>query len=165
MMKAVREDAPKAILLSLIGTILVILITFRFRKTSLAALSSLLLGVLTLGAFLYFKQLKLNFLNFVALPITIGVGADYAVNIMRRFEIEGDSNIRAVVVETGGAVILCSLTTMLGYMALMFSINEAIVGFGLAAGVGEVTTLLTAVLVIPSAITWRKRRRQALSRV
>ena len=33
--------------------------------------------------------MKLNFLNFVALPISIGAGADYAVNMMERVRLAG----------------------------------------------------------------------------
>ena len=31
------------------------------------------------------RQFKLNFLNFIALPITFGIGVDYAVNIVQRY--------------------------------------------------------------------------------
>ena len=32
---------------------------------------------------------KLNFSNFVALPITFGISADYSINMLRRFQSEG----------------------------------------------------------------------------
>ncbi len=41
-----------------------------------------------LVAFLALRHIKLNFLNFVALPITIGVGADYVINVMKRRDLE-----------------------------------------------------------------------------
>lgn len=157
MIQAVRDDAPKAIIVSLAGTILVVLLAFRFRGASWGVLATLLLGVAGMGAFLYLRGVKLNFLNFVALPITFGIGADYAVNMMKRFRIERPDRIREVVVETGGAVVLCSLTTVLGYVSLMFSMNQAIVSFGMTAAVGEVTTLLAAVLVMPSVMVWMAR--------
>jgi uncharacterized protein len=159
MLKAVAEDAPKAIVASSVGTMLVILLTFGFRRICLGVLSTVVLGTCLLLAFMYGKGIKINFLNFVVLPITLGIGADYAINIMRRFEIEGDKGISKAVVETGGAVVLCSLTTILGYSALLFSINQAITGFGLAAAFGEVACLSSALLVLPSAIIWLQRRK------
>jgi predicted RND superfamily exporter protein len=48
-----------------------------------------LLGVSSLLGFLFLKDIRLNFLNFVAIPITIGIGAEYAHNVMQRFRIEG----------------------------------------------------------------------------
>ncbi len=111
--------------------------------------------------FLALDHVKLNFLNFVALPISIGVGADYALNMMTRRETRPDEPIPHVVIETGGAVILCSLTTMLGYFALMLSINQAVRSFGLAAAMGEVTTILAAVLALPALLIGSRATKRA----
>lgn len=157
MLIAVGEDAPKAIFMSFIGTVLVVLFAFRFRKDGFIALATLALGLSWMLAFLYVKDVKLNFLNFVALPITIGVGADYAVNVMKRRQLEGDERLYRVFIETGGAVVLCSLTTTLGYVALLLSVNRAVQSFGLAAAAGEVTTLMSAMLILPAVLFWRVR--------
>jgi uncharacterized protein len=159
MLLNVREDAPKAILMSLVGTLIVVVLAFGGRGAGFVTLASLLLGLSWLAGFLALNDIKLNFLNFVALPISIGVGADYALNMMKRREIAGDTQLYRVVVETGGAVILCSLTTTLGYLALLLSINGAVRSFGLVAAVGETTTLLAAVLVLPAVLFLRVKRR------
>ena len=104
-------------------------------------------------------KVKLNFLNFIALPITFGIGVDYAVNIVQRYAREGAGGALAAVRETGGAVVLCSLTTTLGYLALVRSMNFAVRSLGVAAVVGEVTCLLAAVLVLPAALVWMDGRR------
>jgi hypothetical protein len=159
MLINIGEDAPKAILFSLIGTFLVIVFAFRGKSSGWLALLALLLGILWLVAFLSLRDIKLNFLNFVALPISIGVGADYAINVMKRRQLEGDEVLYSVLVQTGGAVVLCSLTTTLGYLALLLSINRAVQSFGLAAAVGEVTTLFAAVLILPALLFWRAKRK------
>ena len=109
-------------------------------------------------AFLDLKGVKLNFLNFVALPISVGVGADYALNIMKRRQLTTDAGLEQGLVETGGAVVLCSLTTTLGYVALMFSSNGATQSFGLAAAAGEIATVLAAVVLLPAVLFWMQRR-------
>jgi predicted RND superfamily exporter protein len=161
MIKTIGEDAPKAILVAALGSILVIIIAFRGQRHALGVFVPWLVGIAALVAFLQYRGVKLNFLNFVALPITIGIGAEYAHNLMQRYRIEGDRNLYRVVVETGGAVVLCSLTTTIGYLALLRSINKGIVSFGLAAAVGEVTCIVAAVLLLPAFLAWRARRRQA----
>ena len=163
MLLNVSEDAPKAIALSLFGTILVVLAAFRWRRSGWMALLSMLLGVAWMVAVLSMLGAKLNFLNFVALPITIGVGADYALNVMKRRELMPKDDLPRLLIETGGAVVLCSLTTMLGYLALMSSINGAVRSFGLAAAIGEVTTLLAAVLFLPGWLGARRARTQPRS--
>jgi predicted RND superfamily exporter protein len=161
VIRAVVEDAPKAIVASFVGTWLVVLFAFRGRRAGWTVLATLLLGVAGMVAFLAVKQLKLNFLNFVALPITFGIGVDYAVNVMERIRREGTENMRQVIVETGGAVVLCSMTTTLGYLALTLSSNQAITSFGLAAAAGEVACIVAAVLVMPAALLWLAPKKPA----
>jgi hypothetical protein len=159
-LKAVVEDAPKAMAASLAGTWLVVLAAFRGGRASWAVLATLMLGVAAMVAFLAIKQLKLNFLSFVTLPITFGIGVDYAVNVMQRLRLCGRDNIHRVIVETGGAVVLCSVTTTLGYLSLMLSVNRAIVVFGVTAAAGEVACILAAVLVMPAALIWSTPKSQ-----
>ncbi len=161
MISAIVEDAPKAIAVSALGTILVILIAFRGRMLAFGVFFPWLLGISSLLAFLYLRDIRLNFLNFVAIPITIGIGAEYAHNVMQRFRVEGSSRLRHVIVETGGAVTLCSMTTTIGYIALSMSINRGIRSFGISAAVGELTCLCAAVLWLPALLVWLTRRRQA----
>jgi predicted RND superfamily exporter protein len=181
MILAVQEDAPKALLLSLCATVAIILLAFRGRLGGLGVVGMVLIGLSwtiaalaiwnttwpwSEGGKLAVAGMKLNFLNFVALPITIGIGADYSVNVMQRYRIAGGRNIRKVVVQTGGAVILCALTTMFGYLALTLSVNRAIRSFGIAAAAGEICCLLLGVLVLPAGLVWiaerRERRRTAV---
>ena len=167
---AVTSDAPKAIVVSLLSTLLLVLLAFRGRGAGVAVIVSLLAGLAWTVAILAvynsewpwgetgklaIQPLKLNFLNFVALPITIGVGADYAVNVMQRVRVAGGA-MQRVVVETGGAVILCSLTTMLGYFALTLSVNRAVQSFGWVAAAGEICCVVTGVLILPAALLWRR---------
>jgi predicted RND superfamily exporter protein len=179
MIIAVGEDAPKATVASFLATLFIVVLAFRGRREGFWVMASVAMGLTWTLAILWlyksewpwseagaFKQesLKLNFLNFVALPITIGVGADYAVNVMQRYRGARDA-MRSVVVETGGAVVLCSLTTMLGYSALTLSVNRAVQSFGVAAAAGEVCCVLTGVLVLPACMLWLDRRKRAAAPV
>jgi hypothetical protein len=177
----VITDAPKAIIASIVGTLLVIAVAFRFRRETLVVAATLALGIVGMVAVMAIAHtklhddagnfhvavapMKLNFLNFVALPISIGVGADYAVNVAQRWRLAMDAKtalteaLHRTVVETGGAVILCSLTTTLGYLALTLSVNLAIVSFGVAAAAGEICCILAAVLVLPAWLVWRAKAR------
>ncbi|MEO7328112.1 MAG: MMPL family transporter [Minicystis sp.] len=118
-------------------------------------------GSPALAGLLVLLQVRLNFLNFIALPITFGIGVDYAVNIVYRYRREGPGGALLAVRETGGAVILCSLTTTLGYLALVSSMNFAVRSLGVAAVLGEIACLAAAVLVLPAGLTWLDLRRKA----
>ena len=58
---------------------------------------------------------------------------------------------------TGGAVVLCSLTTTLGYLALLGSVNQAVRSLGLVAVLGEICCLCSAMLFLPGWLSWRER--------
>jgi predicted RND superfamily exporter protein len=151
ILKAVVQDIRKAVALSLALTVFTVLITFRHGgRHALTVLFALLVGVAGELVFLYEADVKLNFFNFAALPITFGIGVDYAINVVQRYRADGGRDILAALRTTGGAVVLCSLTTILGYLALLGSHNRAIRSLGTIAVVGEISCLLAAVTVLPA---------------
>lgn len=163
ILKAVVRDIRRAVALSLALTITAVAITFRRGgRYALTVLFGLLVGVAGEAVFLYLAQVKLNFLNFSALPITFGLGVDYAVNVVQRYRADGSRDILAALRTTGGAVVLCSLTTTLGYLALLGSHNRGIRSLGLIAVVGEVSCLLAATTVLPALWFLIERRRASL---
>lgn len=156
VLNSTRAQAPRAVLASFGGTLLFILLAFRLRRAGWFALASVTAGAALLLGVFWATGVRINFLNFMALPITIGVGADYAVNVMRRLDLESGGDPERAFVRTGGAVVLCSLTTMLGYGALLTSLNGAVRSFGFAAAVGEVTMILCAVFLLPAWLCLRR---------
>jgi len=94
-----------------------------------------------------------HFLNYIAIPIQFGIGVDYSVNLYSRFLQEGKGSIVRVLRTTGGAVMITSLTTIIGYGALWFSLNGAINTFGTLANLGEVTCLMAAIFILPAYLS------------
>lgn len=160
----IYSDGPRTILIALVATSLLLLVTFRRHRDRFLTLAALLLGILWMAGTMALFGMRLNFLNFLAFPITFGNGADYGVNVMRRFNEEEDegndtvTSIRAAIEGTGGAVILCSLTTIIGYISIYTSSNRALNSFGAAMAISEVTCLATAVLAMPALLYVLGRR-------
>jgi uncharacterized protein len=159
MWNAVLADVPRAVVVSFLATLCIVALAFRDRRSTVRVMLSLLVGVFWTVGLLALLRFKLNFLNFIALPVTFGIGVDYAVNIVQR-DLELKDPLE-VLRRTGGAVILCSLTTLLGYLALVRSVNFAVRSLGSAAVIGEVSCLLAAVLVLPAALLWLRPRTTA----
>jgi hypothetical protein len=121
-------------------------------------IGSLLLGVLWLTALTLLFKVKVNFCNFIAFPITFGIGVDYAVNVMARYRQTGSRDVIEAIRSTGGAVAVCSLTTIIGYGSLLLAKNQALFSFGLVAVLGELTCLVSAVVVLPAVLAVRSPR-------
>jgi predicted RND superfamily exporter protein len=164
MLAVVLHDMPLASYLSFLMTAIVVIVTSRRPRDAVLILVGLLTGVLWLAGVFSALHLKLNFLNFIALPITFGIGVDYAVNVTQRYREDPDAGPVAALRSSGGAVILCSLTTSLGYIALVGSKNQAVHSLGLLAVLGELSCLVAAVLVVPSVVAVASRRRTWKSR-
>jgi predicted RND superfamily exporter protein len=103
--------------------------------------------------------LSVHFLDLIALPITIGIGIDYAVNLAVRDRQEGSRGPAHLMTTTGSAVLMCSYTTSVGYSTLMLSANGGIRAFGLAALLGEVACIVMALVVAPAWLSLLRERR------
>ena len=156
---SLRRDGPIATGAAFVGVMIVVIALFGRRATTLYSLGALIVGVLWLAALAMALHVKLNFTNFIAYPITFGIGVDYSVNVLSRHSQDGGDDIAAAVRSTGGAVGLCSLTTIIGYSSLLVAQNRALFYFGLLAVLGEVTCLLAAVVAMPALLAWQKARR------
>ena len=155
---SMRRDGPLASGLAFVGVVLTVVLLFRRGLATPFVLGSLVVGVIWLLALTMVLRIKINFINFIAFPITFGIGVDYAVNVMARYLRDGGRDVAGTIRGTGGAVGLCSLTTILGYSSLLVAQNRGLFSFGLTAVLGELTCLTAAVVVLPAALLWVGRR-------
>jgi uncharacterized protein len=79
------------------------------------------------------------------------------VNFYQRYR--QSSGVLESLTASGGAVTLCSVTTIIGYATLVTADNMAIQSFGLTAVIGELTCLSAALFALPAVLAWRDRRR------
>jgi predicted RND superfamily exporter protein len=151
LIRSMTRDAPVATFVSFGAVIIVVIIATHSLRGAAAVLASLLMGVLWMVGIAAYSDLRLNFLNFVALPITFGIGCEYPFNIYDRSRLLG-GDVSAAVKRVAGAVMLCSFTTTVGYGSLLVADNQALESFGRLAVTGEITTFLCAVLVLPALL-------------
>ena len=163
VIKAIRQDGPRATWLSFAGVVALLLLAFGAGRRSARSvrdagwvLLALVVGVTWFLGLAFAARLRLNMLNFIALPITFGIGVDYATNVIQRRRIDHARSIADVVRTTGGAVALCSLTTIIGYSSLLVARNQALISFGLLADLGEIACLAAALLALPALLHWRE---------
>lgn len=155
LFKAIEIDGPKATLFAFLAVIILVIVLFRHIPTITQTLFALVVGMVWLAGLMLGFDIRINFLNFIALPITFGIGVDYGVNILQRYREVGAEGIIEVVRNTGGAVMLASLTTIIGYGSLLLAGNQAFVSFGLLAVLGELTCVTAAVIALPAFLRWK----------
>jgi hypothetical protein len=155
--QAITDDGRFTALLSFVAVALLTVVVMRSLRDGAWVIASLSLGVLWGAGAMQALSLKLNFVNFAVLPITFGIGVDYAVNLYQRYR--QTCSVEEALSSSGGAVALCSVTTMIGYATLVTADNQAIQSFGLTAVIGEITCLTAALFALPAVISLRDRRR------
>lgn len=152
MLALMQRDGPLTTGVAIIAAMLVVLLLVGRTRYAAITLFTGGAGVLLMLATVSLLGLKINFLDFVALPLTIGLGIDYAVNITSRARLEGPGSARRALTTTGGAVFLCSYSTVVGYGSLLLSANKGIRSFGIAALFGELMCLVAALLLVPALL-------------
>ena len=158
MVRAMGRDGPRATALALIGAVLAVGLIAGLRRHGLVTLACAGAGILGMIALVSLAGLEVNVIDFIALPITIGLGIDYAVNLAVRERQDGHLGPHHVLSTTGGAVLLCSFTTIVGYGSLLTSASGGIRSFGLAAILGEVACVIAALALAPTLLSILRRK-------
>lgn len=114
---------------------------------------SVLLGVMTL------TDLSFNFANFFGVPILIGTSIDAGVYLVHA-QRHGDT-VRTLR-QTRRACLLCGMTTLLGFGALVMASHRGIVSLGFVLVVGCSAGILVSYSLVPYVLGWFNQRGKRL---
>lgn len=149
--RIVRADAIRSTAIGLIAVVIIMAFAFRnVKQTALVFVPSLAGAVAMLGL-MALLGLELNFMNiFVGLMI-LGCGTDYAVYIQHRY-IEDPAHFAQAARETGKAVVMASLTTIVGYGSFALSHYPGLRSIGYASFFGIFFSGLAAITLLPAIL-------------
>jgi predicted RND superfamily exporter protein len=153
----VRADAVRSTIIGIIAVIVIMLLAF--RRIVMAALTFVpfLVGVVAMFGLMAIIGLEFNFMNiFVGLMI-LGCGTDYAVYILERYK-ENPSEFGFAARETGKAVVMAALTTIVGYGSFAFSHYPGLRSIGYASFFGIFFSGLAAITLLPAILSLLPRR-------
>lgn len=124
-------------------------LTVRKVKDTLIAMLPVVCGILWTAGLMWLCNLKFNLANLVAVPITIGIGIESGLYLVRRAREgvrEGEGLVRG---STGQAVTLFSLSTMVGFGSLLLARHSGIFSMGLLLTLAVGSVLLVSLTVLP----------------
>ncbi len=147
-----EKDGVKAAIVALIVVFLILLADFKNIKIVVLTLISLLLSFLTLFGFMALAGIKFDFLNIIVVPLLIGIGVDNAVHINHRYLYEGKGRMGVVIGKTGTALLLTSLTTIIGFASFIPSIMRAMRSTGIVLSIAMAIAFLYSVLFHPAML-------------
>ncbi|MBN1602920.1 MAG: outer membrane lipoprotein-sorting protein [Chitinispirillaceae bacterium] len=157
LMKLMAEKGRDATLMGAIAILLFLLIDFRSFKYTLLSAIPLAMGTIWMLGLMAASGMKLSMMNFMALPLIIGIGIDDGVHILHRYRIEGKGSIPVVMKFTGRAILLTSLTTMIGFGSMALGNHTGMAMFGMTLFYGVGACFISSAYVLPAIITlWEK---------
>lgn len=157
-----QRDAP------VIGVIAALLVAFftwtdlrTFTSTSAAILVQIA-GLCWWGALLVLADIRLSIVNFVGIPIVMGIGIDVMIHMIHRMKQEGPGRIMKVLTTTGWASALGTSTTVVAFAALSLGTSQGIRSLGLLVLLGESAVTIAGFALIPLgfATVWHLGRKK-----
>ena len=107
------------------------------------------LGLVWTIGLMHVLGLKFNLANVWGLPLIIGIGAEFGLNVVMRY-MEGRAHGGPLVARsTVMGVVLNGLTTIVGFGSLMIAAHRGIFSLGLLLTIGSACGLVASLVVLP----------------
>jgi len=95
-------------------------------------------------------DMRINFMNVMVLVTLLGMGSDYGLHIAHRSRDCNDEEHRDRFIQSGRAVLLSALSTIVGFGSLALSDYGALASIGWATNFGIVATTLFTLVTLPA---------------
>jgi predicted RND superfamily exporter protein len=154
-----KRSYQQAAVYALVTIVLMLWFDFGSLRYVLLAMLPLGLGVLQMFGLMGFLNIPLNSANMIVLPLIIGLGAENGIHIINDFR-RRTGRYHRMSAATTTAVILNSLTTMVGFAALMVASHQGLWSLGRVLTIGMSCCLMCA-LVLPNVLVLWPQGRQA----
>ena len=132
--------------------IIYVFIVFRNPRTVFFILLPVIAGSIWTVGIMELTGLKLNMANLVILPLILGIGVVNGIHITHRYREEKDKNSVVLGKSTGQAVILSSLTTMIGFGSMMVADHYGVFSLGLVLTLGVFCCLVASITFLPALL-------------
>jgi uncharacterized membrane protein YdfJ with MMPL/SSD domain len=149
--RAIRHSFAQAGAVTLGIIFIALLLHFRSLRDALCAMVPLLSGALAMGGLMRLFSIPHNMANVVALPLLLGLGTDYGLQMVHQLRRTG-APLGQVIAETGLGVFLAGGTTAAGFGALTLARHLGARSLGLVLFLGTVAALSCALVLLPALL-------------
>ena len=153
MLDEIKHDGALMMGIALVVVFILLALAFRHPLRGLVAFLPLTFGALWMLGAAALIGLRLDFFNVIIMPVVIGIGVDDGVHFYYHYRKSGRGSVGEVMRKVGTAIIMTSLTSMIGFGGLAVTDYAGLRSIGYLAILGIGTTLVATLLVLP-AILW-----------
>jgi len=133
-----------------LSIVVVLLIYYRSLKLLVLSTLPLTIGLATLSGMMVIFRFDFNFFNLIVVPMIVGIGIDDGVHFTNTFRRLNHFDMSKGMSQTGRAVVLTSLTTMVGFGSIALSHYPGLKSMGYVAIIGISACLFASVIVLPA---------------
>ncbi|MGR3220707.1 MAG: MMPL family transporter [Candidatus Anammoxibacter sp.] len=153
-----KNDTIKASFISIIGVAILLIVSLKGFVFPLSAVFTLIISVCLSIGFTTLTVGHLNVLSVVFTTILIGLGIDFGIHFIMRFqeEMAAEDNVLSAITKavnrTGKGIIAGAITTSFAFAATMLADFKGIAELGFIAGTGIIICLIVTMTLLPSII-------------
>ncbi len=146
------EGYIKGGIYAMTAIIIYVFSVFRNLRTVIFILLPVFVGSIWTLGIMDALNLKLNMANLVILPLILGIGVVNGIHITHRYREEEDKTKVVLGKSTGRAVLLSSLTTIIGFGSMMVADHYGVFSLGLVLSLGVLCCLIASITFLPALL-------------
>ena len=156
------KNLKSSLWLASLCIIAVLLIYYRSLKLVLFSITPVLIGLASLAGIMPVLGLDFNFINLIVIPMIVGIGIDDGVHFTNTYCKSDHLNISKGMFQTGRAVILTSLTTLVGFGSIALSHYPGLRSMGYVAVIGIGACMFASIIVLPAIFSMMRDKNKLL---
>jgi predicted RND superfamily exporter protein len=157
--RQMKRSYEQAALYAILIIVPLVFLDFRNLRDTFLAILPLGLGMFQLFGLMGILDLPFNAANVISLPLMLGMAIDNGVHIMHDFH--GQRGRYRMSHATSIAVILDSVTTMVGFAVLMVADHRGLQSLGRVMTIGMACCLFSSLIILPAILAWMTQHRQS----
>ena len=158
-MLSVTHGAGLAGILALITVGIVLFLGLRSPKLVLATLITLIMGLVWTASFAAATVGHLNLISVAFAVLYIGLSVDYAIHFCLRYKellqqaVPHTTALEQTARDIGSSLVLCSITTAIGFYAFIPTVFAGVAELGLVSGTGMFISLVANLTILPALLS------------
>jgi hypothetical protein len=155
--RQMRRSYIQASCYSLLAVTVVLVLDFGSLLYVVLALAPVAVGMLQTFGLLGLLDVPLNPANMIVLPLILGIGIDDGVHVVHDFR--SQSGRYRISSSTASAVLMTSLTTMVGFGSMMLASHRGLASLGRVLTLGVLCCCITSMFLLPAVLSWLSKNR------
>ncbi|MDA3810975.1 MAG: MMPL family transporter [Spirochaetaceae bacterium] len=156
------QDLFKLLILSLLAILILYYVGFRSKRALILPMSIVVFGTIWALGLMGILGFEITMVSIVIPPLVLTIGTSYAIHFLNQYyhDAQTDHKDNSWIVEASlhvnKTIIMAALTTVIGFMSLMFTSMNASREFGLSTSMGIIACAILSMTFLPAALSRMK---------